>query len=109
VPLVGDDELVYWADQLFSKAQTFGAIVGTFAASPEFGAAWTNVCASDPANCSAWYVHSAYLAILHRGADPGGLAYWAGEIDAGRTTRAGLLTALLATTEFTDRAARLGL
>ncbi len=109
VPLVGDDELVYWADQLFSKAQTFGAIVGTFAASPEFGAAWTNICASDPANCSAWYVHSAYFAILHRGADPGGLAYWAGELDAGRTTRAGLLTALLATTEFTDRAARLGL
>ena len=45
-------------------------------------------------------VQASYAAILGRGADADGLAFWTGELDAGRATAAGLAMSLIAAPEF---------
>lgn len=56
----------------------------------------------DSINSTEAMVKKAYRDLLHREAEPGGLAYWSAEIDAGRLTRIELMRALARSVEFKD-------
>ena len=71
--------LMYWIDQ-FSNGQSLGAISDAFAASSEFQQTYGSL-------SKEAFVNLVYQNILGRAPDPGGYAFWLGELNSGRRTR----------------------
>jgi len=71
--------LMYWIDQ-FSNGQSLGAISNSFAGSEEFQQTYG-------ALSNEAFVNLVYQNILGRAPDPGGYAFWVGELNSGRRTR----------------------
>ena len=71
--------LMYWIDQ-FSNGQSLEAISDAFAASSEFQQTYG-------ALSNEGFVNLIYQNILGRAHDPGGYAFWVGELNSGRQTR----------------------
>lgn len=75
--------LAYWCGAMHTGLGTAG-LAAAFAGSGEFASAYGDLGPAD-------FVGALYRNVLGREADPAGLAYWAGELSAGRETRASLL------------------
>jgi hypothetical protein len=71
--------LMFWIDQ-FNNGQSLEAISDAFAASPEFQQTYG-------ALSNEVFVDLVYQNILGRVPDPGGYAFWVGELNSGRRTR----------------------
>lgn len=59
----------------------------------------------NPLNDNTEFVKQIYRDFLNREADPSGLSYWVGELNAGRLTRAALVEQYLLSPEFGDKIA----
>lgn len=83
--------LATWSARLDAGA-SLRDVAAQFIASPEFQARYGGLDA-------AGFVRAMYQNVLDRPGDEGGVAYWAGLLDAGRADRAGVLAAFSETQE----------
>jgi hypothetical protein len=84
--------LMYWIDQ-FSNGQSLEAISDAFAASSEFQQTYG-------ALSKEAFVDLVYQNILGRAPDPGGYAFWVGELNSGRRTRGQVMTGFSDSAEY---------
>jgi hypothetical protein len=84
--------LMYWIDQ-FSNGQSLEAISDAFAASSEFQQTYG-------ALSKEAFVNLVYQNILGRAPDPGGYAFWVGELNSGRRTRGQVMTGFSESAEY---------
>ena len=78
--------LAYWSAALHAGT-SLDSVAQSFIASPEFQAQYGSL-------SNTGFVNALYQNVLHRSADPSGLAYWQGALDAGTATQAQVLADL---------------
>jgi hypothetical protein len=88
--------LVFWTNALDSGAATPRQLATALVGSAEFGARYG-------ATTNAAFVDLLYQNAFDRGADPAGLAFWTGGLDAGRIARADVVNGLAFSDELTAR------
>lgn len=79
--------LQYWTTQVDVNKQSLQSVASNFALSPEYQVNFTGL-------SNAQAVNNLYLNLFSRGAEPAGLLYWAGELQAGRLTIANVALAI---------------
>ncbi|MBD0271219.1 MAG: DUF4214 domain-containing protein [Acetobacteraceae bacterium] len=89
--------LAFWTSALDSGAVTVRQLETALVGSVEFGAKY------GAAASNAAFVDLLYQNALDRPADPAGLAFWAGGLDAGRFTRADVVNGLAFSDEVTAK------
>jgi len=83
--------LIHWATQLDAVSGNLNQIIATFASSPESVALYGTI----NSTTISGVVNQIYGALFNRSAEPGGLAYWVGEFNAGRLTAATIMLGIL--------------
>ncbi|GAA0575359.1 hypothetical protein GCM10009416_12510 [Craurococcus roseus] len=89
--------LAFWTNALESRAVTTRQLETALVGSAEFGAKYGG------ATTNAAFVDLLYQNVLDRAADPEGLAFWAGGLDAGRVGRAEVVDAFAFSGEATAK------
>lgn len=79
--------LQYWVTQVDVNKQSLQSVASNFALSPEYQVNFTGL-------SNAQAVNNLYLNLFSRAAEPAGLLYWAGELQAGRLTIANVALAI---------------
>jgi len=79
--------LTFWVNVLNNNAAGYQDVSAAFAASPEYRALYTGMSHGE-------IVNSVYHHLFGRDAEPGGLAFWTGHLDAGTLTIDNIVTAI---------------
>jgi hypothetical protein len=88
--------LAFWTNALDSGAVTVRQLEAALVGSAEFGAKYGGT-------TNAEFVDLLYRNVLDRSADPGGLSFWVGGLDAGRITRADVVHGIAFSDELTAK------
>jgi alpha-tubulin suppressor-like RCC1 family protein len=87
--------LRFWTNEFRSGARSINVISDAFVTVPEFVARYGN-----PTN--AQYIDQLYRNILGRAGEAAGVAFWVGELDAGRQSRGSVLLAFSQSPEYVN-------
>ena len=88
--------LAFWTNALDSGAVTVRQLEAALVGSAEFGTKYGGT-------TNAEFVDLLYRNVLDRSADPGGLSFWVGGLDAGRITRADVVHGIAFSDELTPK------